>query len=683
MKTDTVLRTDVSPSVISGDFVPIQSVIAVTNLTVTGPYRGDFQVVDQGRVIVGEDPDIGPRGILSAKALQGFNTNGLNTFAVWFATDAVHTAGDLHAGDAIGGNSLRYSQADGTLGLYTPDGAGVIMDNDGTFIAGHVEHGHMKWDAASVSLKIMSGTEMMAEIGDDGNAQFTGIITAQGGHITGRMFVDEVLQAGDTDGPAIYLGRFERTNALDELVETSEILATDINNLPWFHVVAGGESEGGGYFSLGGQGDYAQRLTYDGIDLVFDGTVYARGGTFTGVVEILAGGALVWAGGKGRADDTGIEHVETATNYWKVKPDASSFMEINTSGTTNYASLRITEDVGIGAYVTGGALGVHAESGIPSGTGLNAYSESGTGIRAQSSTGTAGVFSSFNEGRGVVGYTNAPALAGVVARNTGGGPALAVETSYAHLEAGLIVNAAGGATSISDTRIAGDTDTHLIFVDASADKVGISEDAPNATLDVNGTTRLGDSDTNYAAFAADGTLTLHGTAMYERHVQLPAIATGTPANQPTEVDFFTAGGLQYSTTGAKFAFCQWEIPDDWNGADMFFEIDWMPDSGATSGTDAVRWTVEYRAIAEGELINNGTSVTLDNGAGGDTTDYAQYQTKHSRMTMAYNDANQPLTAQDHLYFKISRDTFVEGDFGGTVTVLGYEIIYTSKGIPTN
>jgi hypothetical protein len=189
--------------------------------------------------------------------------------------------------------------------------------------------------------------------------------------------------------------------------------------------------------------------------------------------------------------------------------------------------------------------------------------------------------------------------------------------------------------------------------------------------------------TNGIQIDTTGALTLLGTAKYARHVQIAAITTGNPSNQPADVDFFTVGGLQFATTGSKFAFCQWEIPDDWDGTDIYFEVDWFPDSGAISGTAAVRWTVEYRAIAEGELINNGTSVTLDNGAGGDTADYSQYQTKHTRVTMAYNNANQPLTAQDHLYFKVSRDTGVANDFGGSVTISAYEIIYNSKGFPTN
>ena len=178
----------------------------------------------------------------------------------------------------------------------------------------------------------------------------------------------------------------------------------------------------------------------------------------------------------------------------------------------------------------------------------------------------------------------------------------------------------------------------------------------------------------------DGKLTLTGTAKYERHIQIPAKSDGAVANQPVPVDFFTVGGLQFATTGAKYSYCQFEIPDDWDGGDIYFEIDWFPDSGAMSGTSAVEWTVEYRAVAEGELINAGTSVTL---VSIDNADYAQYQTKHARMTMAYNNANQPLTAQDHVFVKISRNTATANDFSGSVTVSGYEVIYTSKGFPTS
>lgn len=151
------------------------------------------------------------------------------------------------------------------------------------------------------------------------------------------------------------------------------------------------------------------------------------------------------------------------------------------------------------------------------------------------------------------------------------------------------------------------------------------------------------------------------------------------ANQPADVDFFTAGGLQFASTGAKFAFAQFEVPNDWDGTDFYFEVDWFPDSGAMSGTAAVEWTIEYRAVAEGELINQGTSKSL---SVIDTGDYAQYQTKHVRFTLPFNDANQPLTKQDHVFVKISRNTATANDFDGSVTATGYEVIYSSIGLPT-
>ena len=166
--------------------------------------------------------------------------------------------------------------------------------------------------------------------------------------------------------------------------------------------------------------------------------------------------------------------------------------------------------------------------------------------------------------------------------------------------------------------------------------------------------------------------------VYERHIQIPARLSGTPANQPTAVNFYTAGGLQFATTGAKYAFFQWELPDDWDGTDVYIEVDWLNSGGAMTGTDTIQWTIEYKCVAEGELHSAGTSKTLTVGKTGIN---AQYLSIHSRATMPYNDANQPLTKQDHIYFKISRNTGVANDFAGTATITAFEIIYNSIKIP--
>ena len=229
-------------------------------------------------------------------------------------------------------------------------------------------------------------------------------------------------------------------------------------------------------------------------------------------------------------------------NYPPLRSDAAnSFFDLNSGGdNVDFVGIRVSEKTGIAGRLSGGYVGVIGIStteeigvwGWTTGSGLLEQkpdtsgdvdiatdaaltSNPGVSIYGLTDGGTAGRFIATGGGRGIVGSTDDATLAGVVARNTASptpGPALVCENSYAYFEAGLVVNGAGGSATTSDTRIAGDTDTHLIFVDASADKVGISEPAPNATLDVNGTTRLGDSDTNYAAFAADGSQTMHGTA---------------------------------------------------------------------------------------------------------------------------------------------------------------------------
>jgi hypothetical protein len=255
-----------------------------------------------------------------------------------------------------------------------------------------------------------------------------------------------------------------------------------------------------------------------------------------------------------------------------------------------------------------------------------------------------------------------------------------------------------GGKSTSDVVIGDTITTGYIKLGGGGANVGIAVNNPTAKLEVLSTgeqLRLEYDTSNYfsTTVGSTGGVTLNAVGsgagftfsdaitvpVYERHIQIPASVNGTPANSPTAVDFFTAGGLQFATTGTKYAFCQWEIPNDWDGTDIYIEVDWFPDSGATSGTDTVKWDVEYRAIAEGETINNGTSVTVSST---DSGDYSQYQTKHARHTLTYNNANQPLAKQDHVYFKISRDTGVSNDFGGSVTVPAFEIIYNSTKVPT-
>lgn len=278
-KNDLLKRNDQRPVVAKGELVPVATVVQIDRLTVAGPYSGDFQIKNGGRLIVGEDPDSGARVIIGSYGQFGYSANGTNTFSLYNATVGTHTPGDLHLGN-LAQNYLLYQQSTGTLGLYTPQGAGFIARRDGTLQAGHADGAHMLWNAADAALQVRYADDVKINLGADGNASFDGTIYAAGGRIYGTLAVDDVLRAGDVDGPAVYLGRFERDTGT-ETIRTAEIIATDDRNLPWFHVVAGGETLPG-YFHLGGTGDYDQHLSYDGTALSLDGTIIARDGKIGG-----------------------------------------------------------------------------------------------------------------------------------------------------------------------------------------------------------------------------------------------------------------------------------------------------------------------------------------------------------------------------------------------------------------
>ena len=300
-KSAILKRTDETPPVRNGEFVATSTVLQISQLAMTSPFVGDFQIIGQGRLIVGEHPDLGERFTVTSGGAFAFNASGTRTFAVWTRGDGVHTGGDVYLGHPD--NFLMYDQSEGTLGLYTAAGAGFIADSDGSLFAGDSDGAHMRWSSASRALEIRNGEDVKISLDANGDGLFDGTIYASGGRIYGQMQVDGLFRAGDVDGPSISLGRFERLNESNVLVESSEIVATDAANLPWFHVVAGGGTPGGGWFQVGNPGDYQQRMTYDGERLSLDGDIYARGGE---IISLDVTGTLTFGGGN-MMDNEGIK----------------------------------------------------------------------------------------------------------------------------------------------------------------------------------------------------------------------------------------------------------------------------------------------------------------------------------------------------------------------------------------
>lgn len=301
-KSDVRIVIDTPPMTRNGELVGAATVVQVSQLAMTAPFSGDFQIIDNGRLIVGDNIDFGGRVVVGKFGVFGYDPDGVNTFAVLSKQHGSFGAGDVFAG-YVSGNYLLFDQSEGTLGVYSPAGAGFIAAADGSLYAGDTDGAHMHWSQERRAFEVRNGEDIKISLDANGDGFFDGTVYAQGGRIYGQMQVDGLFRAGDVDGPSISLGRFERLNESNVLVESSEIVATDAANLPWFRVVAGGGTPGGGWFQVGNPGDYQQRMTYDGERLSLDGDIYARGGE---IISLDVTGTLTFGGGN-MMDNEGIK----------------------------------------------------------------------------------------------------------------------------------------------------------------------------------------------------------------------------------------------------------------------------------------------------------------------------------------------------------------------------------------
>lgn len=187
-------------------------------------------------------------------------------------------------------------------------------------------------------------------------------------------------------------------------------------------------------------------------------------------------------------------------------------------------------------------------------------------------------------------------------------------------------------------------------------------------------------DSSASVFEEGGSIYLPG---YTRHIAMPASTSQVGATAPTATTVGTSRGLGFDADG-ELVFFDTVIPEDWNGtSDMNIEIYWSAENGdAVADTEQVIWDTEYRSVAEGEAVDNGTlvNVACTHTQSGGGTDKELYETT---CTIDYDDANQPLTAGDTLFIKLNRDVTAEAGntYSGLAILQRYEIKYTSNALP--
>ena len=137
---------------------------------------------------------------------------------------------------------------------------------------------------------------------------------------------------------------------------------------------------------------------------------------------------------------------------------------------------------------------------------------------------------------------------------------------------------------------------------------GLEAENPQASIDINGTTRLGDSTTNYTAFGTDGTMTMAGTArVIKHHIITPGAMTLGGAPTPTLSNVSNHAVVNYSGTVDQDGHFNWHPPEDWDTTvQPTIKIYWM---SAGANSTEVRWVVTYEGLADGEAIGAGATGT--------------------------------------------------------------------------
>jgi len=146
---------------------------------------------------------------------------------------------------------------------------------------------------------------------------------------------------------------------------------------------------------------------------------------------------------------------------------------------------------------------------------------------------------------------------------------------------------------------------------------GIGIDVPLAKLDVVGTSRFGDSATNYAGIAANGHLVLNGTARVWKDENAKALVlTGPAATRPGTVVHLDSAGNSTLVACLGFAVNDSasgviEIPHDYaEGTDITPHIHWqgIADPG---GTKYVKWQLTYTRTRDDVVTPVATAIVVE------------------------------------------------------------------------
>lgn len=238
------------------------------------------------------------------------------------------------------------------------------------------------------------------------------------------------------------------------------------------------------------------------------------------------------------------------------------------------------------------------------------------------------------------------------------------------LVAGEIVT--GGRTWSTDWTIG--TDKKFYFRDSGIYAHSSGDGVLHLVAD--GSVRIGDG-TNEAIFAADGELTLAGTAKVTRAIPLGLDSQhGTATNEA----FLGAPSINLDTDG-EIWISSFEAPNDWDAASDLTLVYMVANEIAETDGDDVSFTGQVRGYADGETMSDAgqaVAVALDLTGG----DEAINKINRATGTIAYADGTYPIAAGDIVVVEMTVNLGGAGECTGPLHVIEQFVEYTASKLGT-
>jgi len=170
-------------------------------------------------------------------------------------------------------------------------------------------------------------------------------------------------------------------------------------------------------------------------------------------------------------------------------------------------------------------------------------------------------------------------------------------------------------------------------------------------------------------------------------ITIPSSEAAVGAGAPTTNEIGTYWALGFDNV-VDLAYFSFEIPDDWDAAsDLTMKVYWCAEAGdQIQQTEDVDWDVDITStdFSADEAYDNGSVYNATATYTEAANPGADKQCLTTSITLVYNNANQPFSADEVLGIKFYRDTASESNgYSGEALVVRWEIEYQSTGIPSH